>query len=442
MADEEGTAIGVAVLGLGNVGSQVLRIIEESAADLTARIGAPLVVRGIGVRRVDADRGVPAELLTTNIEELVSRDDVDIVVEVMGPVEPARKAILAALEQGKSVVTANKALMAVSAGELAQAAESAHVDLYFEAAVAGAIPVIRPLTQSLAGDSVLRVAGIVNGTTNYILSAMGSTGADYASALADASALGYAEADPTADVEGYDAAAKAAILASIAFHTRVTADDVYREGMTMVSAADFASARALGCTIKLLAICERIVDDEGQERVSARVYPALVPLEHPLAAVNGAFNAVVVEAEAAGRLMFYGQGAGGVPTASAVLGDLVMAARNRVQGGRGPRESKYAKLPIAPIGLIPTRYYVNMNVADRPGVLSAVAAEFSKREVSIAEVRQEGMVDEGGQRCGARIVVVTHQATDAALSETVAALADLEVVQSINSVLRMEGTSE
>ncbi len=431
------TPIGVAVLGLGNVGSEVVRIIEESASDLTARIGAPLVLRGIGVRRVADDRGVPIDLLTDNVEELVSRDDVDVVVELMGPVEPARKAILSALEQGKSVVTANKALMAVSTGELAQAAEHAHVDLYFEAAVAGAIPVIRPLTQSLAGDTVLRVAGIVNGTTNYILSEMDSTGADYDSALADASALGYAEADPTADVEGYDAAAKAAILASIAFHTRVTADDVYREGITKVTAADFASARALGCTIKLLAICERLTTDEGQQRVSARVYPALVPLDHPLAAVNGAFNAVVVEAEAAGRLMFYGQGAGGAPTASAVMGDVVMAARNRVQGGRGPRESKYAKLPISPIGFIPTRYYVNMNVADRPGVLSAVAAEFGKREVSIAEVRQEGMVDEGGQPCGARIVVVTHQATDAALSETVAALADLDMVQSVNSVLRM-----
>ncbi|KHO22420.1 homoserine dehydrogenase [Mycolicibacterium setense] len=433
--------IGVAVLGLGNVGSEVVRIINESAADLAARIGAPLEVRGIGVRNVSSDRGVPKDLLTDDIVELVSRDDVDIVVELMGPVKPARKAILAALEQGKSVVTANKALMAQSTGELAQAAEKARVDLYFEAAVAGAIPVIRPLTQSLAGDTVLRVAGIVNGTTNYILSEMDSTGADYNSALADASALGYAEADPTADVEGYDAAAKAAILASIAFHTRVTADDVYREGITKVSAADFESARALGCTIKLLAICERLTSDEGKQRVSARVYPALVPLTHPLASVNGAFNAVVVEAEAAGRLMFYGQGAGGAPTASAVMGDVVMAARNRVQGGRGPRESKYAKLPIAPIGFIPTRYYVNMNVSDRPGVLSAVAAEFAKREVSIAEVRQEGMVDEGGQPCGARIVVVTHQATDAALSETVEALADLDVVQTINSVLRMEGTN-
>ncbi|WNG91627.1 homoserine dehydrogenase [Mycobacterium sp. ITM-2016-00318] len=434
--------IGVAVLGLGNVGSQVVRIIEESAEDLTARIGAPLVLRGVGVRRVAEDRGVPEDMLTSDIEELVSRDDVDVVVEVMGPVEPARKAILSALEKGKSVVTANKALMAQSTGELAQAAEHAHVDLYFEAAVAGAIPVIRPLTQSLAGDTVLRVAGIVNGTTNYILSEMDSTGADYSAALADASALGYAEADPTADVEGYDAAAKAAILASIAFHTRVTADDVYREGITKVTPADFKTARALGCTIKLLSICERLTNDEGQERISARVYPALVPLSHPLASVNGAFNAVVVEAEAAGRLMFYGQGAGGAPTASAVMGDLVMAARNRVQGGRGPRESKYAKLPISPIGFIPTRYYVSMNVADRPGVLSAVAAEFGKREVSIAEVRQEGVVDEGGQRCGARIVVVTHEATDAALSDTVAALADLDVVQDVTSVLRLEGTTE
>lgn len=434
-------AVGVAVLGLGNVGSEVVRIIEDSAEDLAARIGAPLVLRGVGVRRVAADRGVPIDLLTDNIEELVTRNDVDIVVEVMGPVEPSRKAILRALEHGKSVVTANKALLSTSTGELAQAAESAHVDLYFEAAVAGAIPVIRPLTQSLAGDTVLRVAGIVNGTTNYILSEMDSTGADYQSALADASALGYAEADPTADVEGYDAAAKAAILASIAFHTRVTADDVYREGITKITPADFATARALGCNIKLLSICERITTDGGQQRVSARVYPALVPLSHPLATVNGAFNAVVVEAEAAGRLMFYGQGAGGAPTASAVTGDLVMAARNKVLGSRGPRESRYAQLPIAPMGFILTRYYVSMDVADKPGVLSSVAAEFAKREVSIAEVRQEGVVGEDGHRVGARIVVVTHTATDAALSETVHALADLEAVHGVASVLRMEETS-
>ncbi|CAN5638229.1 homoserine dehydrogenase [soil metagenome] len=441
MAGDE-KPVGIAVLGLGNVGSEVVRILGESADDLAARVGAPLVLRGVGVRRVADDRGVPVELLTEDIEGLVAREDVDIVVEVMGPVEPARKAILSALEGGKSVITANKALMAQSAGELAQAAEKARVDLYFEAAVAGAIPVIRPLTQSLAGDTVLRVAGIVNGTTNYILSAMNDTGASYDSALADASALGYAEADPTADVEGYDAAAKAAILASIAFHTRVTADDVYREGITKVTAEDFESAKALGCTIKLLAICERLTTGKGKQRVSARVYPALVPLDHPLATVSGAFNAVVVEAEAAGRLMFYGQGAGGAPTASAVLGDLVMAARNRVQGGRGPRESKYAKLPIASIGVIPTRYYVSLYVTDRPGVLSSVAAEFAKREVSIAEVRQEGIVNEGGQRVGARIAVLTHQATDAALSDTIKALEDLDVVSSVASVLRMEGAGE
>ena len=436
-ADKPVGPIGIAVLGLGNVGREVVRIIDESAADLAARIGAPLELRGVAVRTVSADRGVPVGMLTDNVEELVSRDDVDIVVELMGPVEPARKAILTALEQGKSVVTANKALLSQSTGELAQAAERAHVDLYFEAAVAGAIPVIRPLTQSLAGDTVLRVAGIVNGTTNYILSEMSCTGADYASALADASALGYAEADPTADVEGYDAAAKAAILASIAFHTRVTADDVYREGITKVGPADFEAAKGLGCTIKLLAICERVTGTDGQQRVSARVYPALVPLEHPLATVNGAFNAVVVEAEAAGRLMFYGRGAGGNPTASAVMGDVVMAARNRVQGGRGPRESKYADLPIASIGVVPTRYYVSMTVTDRPGVLAAVATEFGKRGVSIAELRQDDLVGED-----ARIVVVTHRATDAALSETVDALAGLDVVKAVNSVLRMEGTAE
>src|ERR1700753_3600698 len=321
--------VGVAVLGLGNVGSEVVRIIEDSADDLAARIGAPLVLRGVGVRRVAADRGVPIDLLTDNIDELVSREDVDIVIEVMGPVDPSRKAILSALEHGKSVVTANKALLSVATGELAQAAEGAHVDLYFEAAGAGAIPVVRPPPPSLAGDTVQRVAGIVNGTTNYILSEMDSTGADYDSALADASALGYAEADPTADVEGFDAAAKAAILPSIAFHTRVTADDVYREGITKITPADFATAHALGCNIKLLSICERITDDDGQERVSARVYPALVPMSHPLATVSGAFNAVVVEAEAAGRLMFYGQGAGGAPAPSAGAGALVVAAPTR-----------------------------------------------------------------------------------------------------------------
>ncbi len=429
-------AIGVAVLGLGNVGSEVVRIIREQAEELEARVGAPLELRGVAVRRIGSDRGIPEELQTTDAESLVGRDDVDIVVEVIGGIELPRKLILSSLNSGKSVVTANKALLADHTGELAEAAEANSVDLYFEAAVAGAIPVIRPLTQSLAGDRVNKVAGIVNGTTNFILSAMDETGADYEETLAEAGRLGYAEADPTADVEGYDAAAKAAILASIAFHTRVTAADVYREGISTITSADLASAKALDCTIKLLSICERIVTPKGKERISARVYPALVPLSHPLASVNGAFNAVVVEAENAGRLMFYGQGAGGAPTASAVMGDLVMAARNKVHGGRGPRESKYAKLKVAPMGDILTRYYVNMEVADKEGVLSAVAAEFAKHGVSISVVRHEGA------GAGARLVVVTHVATDAALSETVAALNELEFVTAVTSVLRLEGTEQ
>ncbi|MGV9673110.1 homoserine dehydrogenase [Gordonia sp. NPDC003504] len=429
-------SIGVAVLGMGNVGTEVVRILDESAADLRARVGARLELRGVAVRDMTKSRKIDQSLLTDDPESLVTRDDVDVVVELMGGIDPARGVIRRALESGKSVVTANKALLAEYTGELAEAAAKAKVDLYFEAAVAGAIPVIRPLTQSLAGDSVDRVAGIVNGTTNFILSAMAETGADYAETLAEASRLGYAEADPTADVEGYDAAAKAAILASIAFHTRVTAADVYREGITAVTPADLVAARKFDCTIKLLSICERLRDADGTQRVSARVYPALIPLSHPLASVNGAFNAVVVEAENAGRLMFYGQGAGGSPTASAVLGDLVMAARNKVHGGRGPLESTYASLPIATIDEVPTRYYVSMKVADRPGVLAQIAGEFSKRSVSLAAVRQEGAGED------ARLIVVTHRAPDRAQSECVAALEDMDEVIKVSSVLRLEGTDD
>ncbi|NKY89137.1 homoserine dehydrogenase [Nocardia veterana] len=448
--------IGVAVLGMGNVGTEVVRILRDHADDLRSRVGAPVVLRGVAVRRLDVDRGIPAELLTTDAEALVARDDVDLVVEVMGGIDPARKLILAALHGGKSVVTANKALLADYTGELAAAAEGSRADLYFEAAVAGAIPVVRPLIQSMSGDRVNRVVGIVNGTTNFILSAMDETGADYADTLAEATRLGYAEADPTADVEGYDAAAKAAILASLAFHTRVTAADVYREGISKITAEDLETAAAVGCTVKLLAICERMPGGErlsmdgsavaapgepgstpaGKDRVSVRVYPALIPRRHPLSAVNGAFNAVVVEAENAGRLMFYGQGAGGAPTASAVMGDLVMAARNKFYGGRAPGESVYAELPIAPIGDIPTRYHVNLQVADRTGVLQAVSGKFAEHGVSISTVRQEGH-DEG-----ARLVVVTHHAPESALADTVAALAELDSVTSVTSVLRLEGTEE
>ena len=428
--------IGVAVLGMGNVGAEVVRIIADNADDLRSRVGAPVELRGVAVRDLSKPRKVAQELLTDDPDALVARDDVDIVAELMGGIDPARGLIRTALEHGKSVVTANKALLAEYTGELATAAADAKVDLYFEAAVAGAIPVVRPLMQSLAGDTVERVAGIVNGTTNFILSAMDETGADYADTLAEAGRLGYAEADPTADVEGYDAAAKAAILASIAFHTRVTAADVHREGITSVSAADLVAAKKFDCTVKLLSICERVHDADGRQRISARVYPALIPLTHPLATVSGAFNAVVVEAENAGRLMFYGQGAGGAPTASAVLGDMVMAARNKVHGGRGPLESTYASLPIAPVDDVPTRYYISMKVADRAGVLAQVAGEFTKRSVSIAAVRQEGAGDD------ARLILMTHRAPDRAQSECVAALEDMDAVLKVSSVLRLEGTDD
>ena len=425
--------VGVAVLGMGTVGTEVIRYMTENADALAARIGAPLVLRGVAVRDLTRDRGVDPSLLTTDASGLVTRDDVDVVVELMGGIDLPRPLLLEALRGGKSVVTANKALLAEYTDELAEAAESTRTDLYFEAAVAGAIPVIGPLRRSMAGDQVERIVGIVNGTTNFILSEMESTGADYAETLAEASRLGYAEADPTADVEGYDAAAKAAILASIAFHSRVTAGDVYREGISRITPTDFDSARDMDCTIKLVAICERMRRRDGSEAVSARVYPALLPLEHPLASVGGAFNAVVVEAQAAGRLMFYGQGAGGAPTASAVLGDLVAAARNRVDGGRAPGESTYAALPVAPLDEVTTRYHVSMRVADKPGVLAAVAAEFSAHGVSIAQVRQTE--DEGH----AELVVLTHRASEHDLAGTVSALGDKDAVTEITSVIRLEG---
>jgi homoserine dehydrogenase len=425
------TTLKVALLGCGTVGTQVARLLTEQSSDLAARIGAPVRLAGIAVRRPNKHPDVPADLLTADAASLVS-SDVDLVVEVIGGIEPARTLLLAALRAGKSVVTANKALLAEHAAELFAAADESGADLYFEAAVAGAIPLLRPLRESLAGDRISKVMGIVNGTTNYILSAMDETGAGYAEALEEASRLGYAEADPTADVDGYDAASKAAILASLAFHTRVTAADVYREGISAVTAADIAAARTLGRTIKLLAICERNVED-NQESVTVRVHPAMIPRGHPLASVGGAFNAVFVEADAAGQLMFYGQGAGGAPTASAVLGDLVAVARNRVAGGRGPGESAYAALPVRPIAMASTRYHVSLDVADRAGVLSTVASVFAMHDVSIAAVRQEGRGDE------ASLVIVTHSAPDAALRSTVDKIAGMPVVRDVVSVMRVEG---
>jgi homoserine dehydrogenase len=436
------TPVRVALLGCGVVGSAVARLLGEHAKDLSARVGADLELVGVAVRRLGRDRsssGVPAELFTTDAEELVTR--ADVVVEVIGGIEPARGLILRAMEHGASVVTANKALLAADGPTLYAAAAEQGVDLYYEAAVAGAIPLLRPLRESLAGDSVRRVLGIVNGTTNYVLDKMDTTGAGFAEAVEQAQALGYAEADPTADIEGFDAAAKAAILASLAFHTRVAAADVHREGITDVSAADVAAARAMGCVVKLLAICERVdlPESTAGEGVSVRVHPAMIPRSHPLAGVREAFNAVFVEADAAGQLMFYGKGAGGDPTASAVLGDLVAVARHRVVGGRGPGESSYADLPVLPMGQAITRYHISLDVADRPGVLAQVASSFAEHEVSIETVRQQLLSGDDGQAGRAALVVVTHAAPDAALSATVEALAKLDVVEAVVSVMRVEG---
>lgn len=426
----------VAMLGCGVVGSEVARLIIEQAEDLRARVGRPLELVGIAVRGSDRDRpGIDPELITTEAEELVGRDDIDLVIEVIGGIEPARSLILAALRHGASVVTANKALLAADGATLFEAAQQAGADLYFEAAVAGAIPIIRPLRESLVGDEITSVIGIVNGTTNYILDRMDTAGIGFAEAIAEAQALGYAEADPTADVEGFDAAAKAAILASLAFHTRVTGADVYREGITGITPADIASAHDIGCVVKLLAICQLSppVLGAADRRVSVRVHPAMIPRSHPLAGVGDAYNAVFVESMSAGRLMFYGPGAGGSPTASAVLGDLVTVARNRLRGAVGPGESSYAARPVSEIGGVMTRYHLSLEVADRAGVLATIAQVFAEHDVSIETVRQNG------RGAGAQLVIVTHHAQDAALSATVRALRKLDVIREVTSVMRVEG---
>ena len=427
----------VALLGCGVVGSEVARLLSQQADDLAARIGAPLELVGVAVRRLDRPRAVEVakELLTTDAHGLVTSGDVDVVVEVIGGIEPARSLILAGLDAGASVVTANKALLAADGATLFEAAEKVERDVYFEAAVAGAIPIIRPLRESLAGDTVSRVLGIVNGTTNFILDQMDTAGTGFDDALQDAQLRGYAEADPTADVEGFDAAAKAAILASLAFHTRVTAADVHREGISDVTAKDIASARAMGSVVKLLAICDRRAGSDGAT-VSVRVHPAMIPLSHPLASVRGAYNAVFVESEAAGQLMFYGPGAGGAPTASAVLGDLVTVARNRLSSVTGAGESAYAQCEIAPIGDTLTRYHVGIDVDDKPGVLARVADLFAQHDVSIQTVHQEGRGDD------AQLVVVTHTAKDSALSATVDALRSMAIVRDVTSVMRVEGGPE
>ena len=423
----------VALLGCGNVGSQVARLLVETPDDLAARVGAPVELVGIAVRHPDAERaGIDPALFTKDSEGLV-RSGVDVVVEVIGGIEPAKSLLLASFAAGASVVTANKALLAAHGQELYAAAERAGVDLYFEAAVAGAIPIIRPLRESLVGDEITTVMGIVNGTTNYILDKMTTDHVSFSEALAEAQELGYAEADPTADVEGYDAAAKASILASLAFHTEVAGSDVHREGITTITVEDIESARAQGYVIKLLAVAT--LSGEQEDAVSVRVHPTMLPESHPLAAVRGAYNAVFVESRNAGRLMFLGPGAGGSPTASAVMGDLVTIARNRVRGTHGPAMSTYRRYGIAPIEDAMTSYYLTMQVKDEPGVLAKVASVFAKHEVSILAVRQT--TDEDGH---ARLGIMTHVARDAEFTDTVSELRTMtSAVSGRIRLIRVEG---
>ncbi|MFM1984592.1 MAG: hypothetical protein RL723_1027 [Actinomycetota bacterium] len=414
----------IALLGAGSVGSQVARLLIENKAELAARVGAELELIGVVVRDIEkaVKAGVPKQLLTTKAEDVIV--SADIVIEVMGGIEPARSYILQALNSGSDVITANKALLA---------------QLYFEAAVAGAIPIIRPLRESLAGDKVNRIMGIVNGSTNYILDRMDTEGLSLEAAMEEATALGYLEADPSLDVEGYDAAQKAAILASLAFHTEVPLDKVYREGITQITAEQMAAAKRDGYVIKILAIAERIAANGGEAGVAVRVHPVLIDRKHPLGAVRGAFNAVFVEAEAAGELMFYGAGAGGVQTASAVLGDLVSAAKRHVAGGPGLADSVHANLPVLPIDRVHTRYQITLEVTDQPGVLAKIANTFSAGNVSIETVEQSVRLNDGKRSKTATLEVGTHSATDAELSAVVKALAASESVESITSVIRVEG---
>jgi homoserine dehydrogenase len=434
----------IAILGGGSVGAQVASLLLEHGDELASRAGAGLELIGVAVRDLDARRTppIPRELLTTDAASLIL--GADIVIELMGGIEPARTLLLEAINSGADIITANKALLATHGPELFDAAEQVGAQLYYEAAVGGAIPIIRPLRDSLAGDRVKRILGIVNGTTNYILDLMEREGSTLEDALAKATALGYAEADPTADIEGYDAAQKVSILASLAFHTNVPLDAVYREGITGVTIEQVDSARKAGFVVKLLAICERLSDENGADGVSARVYPALIPVTHPLAAVHGANNAVFIEAEAAGDLMFYGAGAGGLQTASAVLGDLVSAARRHVIGGPGVAESTHANLPVLPISSITTRYQITLKVADQPGVLAAIASLFSDHGVSVEALTQSAQSQLAGggaidPDATATLVIGTHEATEEALAATVESFKSNEVVRAVVSVLRVEG---
>ena len=423
--------IRLGVLGCGNVGAALLKLVAAQADGIEARTGVRLEVTKVAVRNLSAPREVdlPEGVLTRDAHAVVADPDIDVVVEVIGGIEPARELIVTALRNGKPVITANKELLANVGTELYAAADEAGVDLLFEAAVAGGIPVIRALRESLRGEPVRRVMGIINGTTNFILTKMTEEGTDYTAALAEAQALGYAERDPTADVEGFDAGAKAAIIATIAFGSKVVAGDVYHEGISRVSAHDISMATRLGYVVKLLGIAEA---DAASGDVAVRVHPTLVPNTHPLASVRSSFNAVFVEGEAVGSLMFYGRGAGGFPTASAVLGDVIDAAMNLTNGTHGSLGT-FSRAHIRPIDETSAQYLLSMEVADRPGVLHAVTGVFARHGVSIRAAEQEGNGPD------ARLVFITHVALESAMQATVRELRELDVVRNVGSLLRVIG---
>jgi homoserine dehydrogenase len=420
----------IGLLGCGHVGAALVRLVAEQSDVIEARSGVRLEIGRVAVRNLARDRDVPlpASAFTHDALEVVTDSSIDLVVEVIGGIEPARELIVEALKAGKPVVTANKELLANFGKELFETAEGAGVDLLFEASVAGGIPIIRPLRESLAGDRIRRVMGIVNGTTNYILTRMAEAGASFQEALAEAQTLGFAERDPTADVEGFDAAAKAAIISTIAFGARVVAGDVYREGISELSPEDIGSARDLGYVVKLLAVAE-----EGPAGIAVRVHPTMIPAAHPLASVRESFNALFIEADAVGELMLYGRGAGGGPTASAVMGDVVDAAKNLVSDARGATVGALVRKPVRPIDEVDSQFYLQLEVADQPGVLAGIAERFGRHGVSIKSMQQIGIGAE------ARIIFITHTAREADLRATVHALRDVEAVHRVGTVMRVLG---
>jgi len=419
----------IGMLGCGVVGSSVARLLLADTAELSTRAGVKIELARIAVRTIKPHEGINPALFTTDPFSIVNDPEIDLIIEVIGGIEPARELIMTAIENRKSVVTANKALLASHGAEMFTAAYAKGEDIYYEASVAGAIPIIRPMRDSLAGDFVTRLMGIVNGTTNYILTKMHEDNREFADVLKEAQALGYAEADPTADVEGFDAAAKAAILSGLAFHTRVTVDDVYREGISNITLEDVTIAKSMDHVIKLLAIAELTPADE----ISVRVHPVMLHKSHPLASVRDAYNAVFVEAESAGSLMFYGRGAGGAPTASAILGDVVAVARHIALNSVGQRETDYADRDIAPIESTKTKFLIRLEVADKAGVLAAIATVFANHGVSIQTVNQAGRNND------AEVTIVTHRATEGELKATVASLKAMDMVNKISSVIRVEG---